>query len=441
MWNEAARSASQLTKLHLKFTGPTTLSRAMRIVDVCAFYAPQGGGVRTYVDAKFKAAPQLGHEMIVVAPGERAEVIERGPGAVLVTIPSPKLPVDRRYRYFDDQEALHRVLDAWRPDHVEASSPWSSATMVGRWQGGATRSLVMHADPLSAYAYRWLGGIAPISVIDRGFGWYWRHLRGLGRMFDLVVSANGQLSERLAAGGVANTATVRMGVEPGLFSPTLRSPELRADVLAALGLEPDAVLLIGIGRFSAEKRWEMVVRTIGESACRRQVGLLLVGEGSARWKLEMLASRMRNVAIAPRVNDRAELAQLLASADALVHGCEAETFCLVAAEARASGIPLIVPNQGAALDQLVPGAGMTYRAGCEVSLERAISRFLERGPELQRAAAARASHVRSMDEHFVELFARYADMTPALAGEAVRVASSGQLGPATLEGALALSRR
>ena len=80
---------------------------------------------------------------------------------------------------------------------------------------------------------------------------------------------------------------------------------------------------------------------------------------------------------------------------------------MVAAEARASGIPLIVPDRGAAIDQLVPGAGTTYRAASEISLERAIARFIDRGPELQRAAAARASRVRTMDEHFADLFARY----------------------------------
>jgi alpha-1,6-mannosyltransferase len=69
---------------------------------------------------------------------------------------------------------------------------------------------------------------------------------------------------------------------------------------------------------------------------------------------------------------------------------------------------MIVPDRGAALDQIVPGAGTTFRGGSEISLERAIGRFLERGPELQRALAARAFHVRSMDEHFAELFARYA---------------------------------
>jgi alpha-1,6-mannosyltransferase len=50
----------------------------MRIVDVSAFYTPCGGGVRTYVEAKLRAAPRLGHEMIVIAPGEDHQVIRRG---------------------------------------------------------------------------------------------------------------------------------------------------------------------------------------------------------------------------------------------------------------------------------------------------------------------------------------------------------------------------
>ena len=45
------------------------------------FTRPQGGGVRTYVEAKLKAVRCFGHEMIVVIPGERDEVVERAPGA------------------------------------------------------------------------------------------------------------------------------------------------------------------------------------------------------------------------------------------------------------------------------------------------------------------------------------------------------------------------
>jgi alpha-1,6-mannosyltransferase len=203
-----------------------------------------------------------------------------------------------------------------------------------------------------------------------------------------------------------------MGVEAGLFSPALRSPALREQALSALGLDANATLLLGVGRFSAEKRWNMVLRAVGEVARRRPVGMLLVGDGSKRFGLELLADRTKYVAVLPRITDREELAQLLASADALVHGCEAETFCMVAAEARASGVPLIVPNRGASVDQLVSGAGTVFRAASQISLERAIDRFIDRGPELQRAAATRSSSVRTMDEHFADLFAHYEALGP-----------------------------
>ena len=398
----------------------------MRVVDVCAFYTPSGGGVRTYIEAKLRVAARLGHEVIVVAPGAEHQVIRRGPGALLVTIPSPRLPVDRRYRYFDDERLLHSTLDVWQPDHVEASSPWSSATMVGRWQGSATRSLVMHADPMASYAYRWLGGVASRSLIDRSFAWFWRHLRGLGRMFDTVVCANSQLAGRLSSAGVARTRTIRMGVEPDVFSPLQRSPALRLAALAELGLEADGLLLLSVGRFSAEKRWEMVLRAAGECGRKLPVGLLLVGDGPRRQKLEMVAEQYRNVTVLSPIGERAELASLLASGDALVHGCESETFCLVAAEARASGIPLIVPDRGAAADQLVEGAGATFRAGREQSLEQAIARFVNRGPELQRAAAVRSSRSRTMDEHFADLFDCYQTLSP----QPVSISSAAAIGSA-----------
>ena len=382
----------------------------MRIVDVCAFYSPTGGGVRTYIEAKLRAAERFGHEIIVLAPGDGHKVVRRAPGGYLATIPAPTLPLDRRYRYFNDEKALHRALKEWRPDHVEASSPWASATMVGRWDGAASRSLIMHADPLSAYAYRLLGGVASIPTIDRLFGRFWKHLRGLDRMFDVVVCANDQLSGRLRSQGLNKVETIPMGVEPGTFSPSRRSPELRRDLLAHLGLDTNALLLIGIGRFAAEKRWEMVMRAVAVFARSTPVGFALVGDGPGRDRLERLADRIGGIAVLPSTRDRAELARLLASADALVHGCEAETFCMVAAEARASGVPLIVPDRGAALDQVVLGAGAVYRSGSERSLADAIGAFSANGRELQRARAVQNCSAATMDDHFEQLFARYAQL-------------------------------
>lgn len=384
----------------------------MRIVDVCAFYTPFGGGVRTYVESKLRAAPALGHEQIVIAPGERHEVRKIGPGAILATIPGPTLAVDRRYRYFDDEAMLHRELDRWNPDHVEASSPWASASMVGRWQGAATRALVVHSDPLSAFAYRWLSGILSRRMIDRLCSPFWNHLRSLDRAFDVVVAPSRQLADRLRAGGVDKAIAIPLGVDRDRFHPDLRDEKLRSQLLAGLGLPDFATLLVGVGRFSSEKRWDMVVRAVADAARKKPLGLLLVGDGPRRQTLDLACARFPNIEILTPITNRDELARLLASADALVHGCEAETFGLTISEARASGIPVIVPNRGGASEQLARGAGLAYRAGNEQSLTQAILAFIDRGPAEQRRVAVQSSQVRTMDEHFRELFACYTGLAP-----------------------------
>jgi alpha-1,6-mannosyltransferase len=384
----------------------------MRIVDVCAFYTPYGGGVRTYVESKLRAASRLGHEQIVIAPGEREEVKKIGPGAILATIPGPTLPVDRKYRYFDNEALLHRVLDRWNPDHVEASSPWASASMVGRWQGAATRALFVHSDPLSAFAYRWLGGIMSRRMIDRLCNPYWNHLRSLDRAFDVIIAPSRQLADRLKAGGVSKTIALPLGVDRDRFHPDLRDEQLRSQLLAGLGLPESATLLIGVGRFSSEKRWDMVIRAVAQAGKSKPLGLLLVGDGPRRQVLDLACASFHNIDLLMPITDRDELARLFASADALVHGCEAETFGLTISEARASGIPIIVPNRGGAGEQLTKGAGLAYRAGSEHSLTQAILAFVERDPVEQRRVAVKASQVRTMDEHFRELFACYTGLEP-----------------------------
>ncbi|MEQ7873236.1 glycosyltransferase [Sphingomonas sp. ASV193] len=382
----------------------------MRIVDVCAFYSPQGGGVKTYIERKMRAAPQLGHELVVVAPGERDEVVEVAPGALLHTIPAPFMPLDRRYHYFDDEAALHAALDRWKPDHIEASSPWSSASMVARYPGPATRSLVMHSDPLASYAYRWFGPVVSQKRIDHWFDWFWRHLRSLDRRFDVVVTPNRDLERRLRAGGLEKVTSVPFGVDSELFSPSLRAPDLRADWLARLGLGADATLLLSVGRFGAEKRWPMVLKAAAAAGKRVPAGLVLVGDGPHAPKLERIASRLPHVTVAPPIKDRLSLATLMASADALVHGCESETFCLVASEAKASGLPLIVPDRGGAFAQLDEATGYAYASGDRKALAEAIEHFAVRRSGIPaRADQARASvtPIRTMDQHFVELFALY----------------------------------
>jgi alpha-1,6-mannosyltransferase len=380
----------------------------MRIVDVCAFYSDRGGGVKTYVRHKMLAGPAHGHEIIILAPAQQAGREQISDHARIEFVPGRRFPLDGRYHYFHDEPALHARLHALQPDLVEASTPWASASMVASWRGSAPRSLIMHADPLGNYAYRWFRRVAPRDVIDRGFDWFWRHLRRMDERFDHIVCASDDLAARLEAGGLRHVVTNRMGVQPGIFSPRHRDPALRARLLQWCDLPEDGVLLLGAGRHAPEKRWPMIIEAATACGFDRPVGLVIAGDGRARASVQRAAAGNPHVRLMAPVTDRAAFATLLASADALVHGSESETFCMIAAEARASGVPMFLPDGGAAADHLVPGAGYHYAAADGADLAATIGRFVEDGPARHLAHARdAAAGTRTMDAHFADLFALY----------------------------------
>lgn len=380
----------------------------MKIVDVSAFYAPEGGGVRTYVDQKLAAGPALGHEIVILAPGAETRSEARGHGARIEWIASPRFPFDRRYRYFADAATVHHYLDREGPDFVEASSPWRSASAVARWPGDAPRALVMHADPMAAYAYRWFEGLASTATIDRKLDWVWNHLRRANSAFDLVVSASESLSERLCAAGLRRVATHPMGVEAGLFSPDLRDPALRARLLARCALPPDATLLVGVGRHAPEKRWPMIVKAVMAVSFDHPVGLILVGDGRDRARTVREIDGNPHIHLLSPIADRIALARLLASADALVHGCEAETFSMVAAEASASGLPLIVPDRGGASDHAHAAGGLCFASADPADAARVLRTFVQ-SPRI----APEVRSIRTMARHFRDLFDQYRRLATA----------------------------
>ena len=378
----------------------------MRLVDVSALYSPQGGGIRIYTNRKLALAEQAGLDLTVVVPGQENREQRHG-SARLISIKSPRFPLDRNYCYFENDAVIHDALDRLAPDMIECSSPWGSAAAVAAWRGPAPRALIMHADPMSAWAYRYLDSLLSRQTIDRGFGWFWRHLRACDEQFDLVVAASPSLAARLAEQGLRRVETIPMGVDPGVFSPELRDETLRARLLARCSLPPTATLLIGVGRHSAEKSWPMVIAGVTAAGFSRPIGLVLLGDGHGRAAVQRAAGDNPHVTLLAPVSDRREFARLLASADALIHGASVETFGLACAEARASGLPLIVPDEGGAFDQLADGAGTAYRAGDAASLAHQLANFLPQLAAGRRKAAQQAPHVLTRDQHFADLHGRY----------------------------------
>ncbi len=386
----------------------------MKIIDVAEFYADEGGGVKTYINQKLQAGSRSGHEIVVIAPGEKAGEEERFGGRV-IWVPGPALPVDRRYHILWRERAVHDILDREKPDVVEGSSPWTGGWFADRWKGDAVKTFIFHQDPVAVYPHTVLGKLMAFSKVDKLFMFYWAYLRRLSLRFDATIVSGGWLAERLNSFRIKNPVAVPFGIDKTFSSPQRRNPELRRKLLEELGLPEDATLLMGISRHHPEKRLGTVFKGFRLASNQRKMGLVIFGDGPFHWMVKRQAKGVKHLKLMGFTSDREELADYLSSADYFVHGSAAETYGLVVAEAICSGLPVVVPNMGGAGDLAKPVYSETYEPGNAEALSQAILRIMDRDRnQMINACSHAAEHsIGTMDDHFRQLFQVYKQLTDA----------------------------
>ncbi|MBV7256761.1 glycosyltransferase [Pacificimonas sp. WHA3] len=377
----------------------------MRIADICEFYSPEGGGVKTYVHARWKAAAARGHQISIIAPSAHDRVTKVEGGA-LVEVKAPRHPIDPRYHIFWGTARVHAALGRISPDLIEASSPWRGGWLAASYPGDIPKTLFMHEEPVMKWAYGLFDRWASRQTIDtRLTPWFWRHLKRLYAQFDHLVCAAPSVAKRLNAAGISNTLTIPMGVEDGVFSARHRDTELRGGLLERMGLPETALLLIGIGRLTGEKRWPVIMDAVNIAARDVPLGLVILGGGHAHDTVRSEVERNRHMTLQPPIPGRREYARFIASADVFIHASNAETFGLAAAEARASGLRMILPDEGAVADLAEAHVDLTYRA--KDSAEAAVKILQEHARFTREGAGRPPCAVRTLDQHFTDIFAEY----------------------------------
>ncbi len=336
-----------------------------RIVQVANFVTPTSGGLRTCLNHLALGYAAEGHEVVHVIPGDR-DSVEQMPWGTRVLVEGTPIP-GTGYRVVTNLRKLERTLSSLAPDRLEVHDR-TTLRGLGAWASRhGLPSLVVSHERLDVWLKQWLPRRAPLGrAADRSNA-------ALAASFDSVVCTTDWAAEEFRRLGAA-VSLVPLGVDLAGFPPRLHRSE---------GQE---TLLVMASRLSREKRPDLAVGAVRELVRRGHVVRMLVaGDGALRSSLEK-ESRDLPIHWLGFVQDRSELAALLAAADVAIAPGPVETFGLAALEALACGTPVVV-NRHSALPSVVGDAGRTSPSSGWVFAD-AVEELLQRD-ELARRHAAR----------------------------------------------------
>ena len=338
----------------------------MHLVDTTLFYSPTSGGVKRYLDAKhawLSAHTAWEHTIVVPGPEDR---VDRGG---VCTLGGFIVPGSFNYRLPLNPQRWTDLLLALEPSLIEAGDAfhpaWCAAHVAHR--RGIPVAAFYHSN-LPKIIGRRAGGFG-----ERTVG---RYIKWLYERFDVVFAPSRLMCSYLNHLGVEHAMYQPLGVDTDVFSPERRTQDLREK----LSLSQDSRVLVYAGRFAGEKNLPVLLQAFARLG--HPYHLLMVGGDHE-------VRPAGNVTILPYRRDSRELAQLFASADALVHAGTKETFGLVILESMACGRPVVAVDAGAIPEFVDDSVGILSPPNDPAKMADAIAALYDRDLD-QIGAAARA---------------------------------------------------
>src|SRR5690606_9273427 len=152
--------------------------------------------------------------------------------------------------------------------------------------------------------------------------------------------------------------------------------------------EDDPFRILMVGRFSPEKRQEVLIRAVRRSRHAARIELHFAGHGPREKRLRRLASTLPNPARFGYYS-QAELIELIRSCDLYVHTSDVEIEGVSCMEAFACGlVPVISDSRQSATGQFALEPRNLFRAGDPASLAERIDGWIDDPTALEAASKA-----------------------------------------------------
>src|SRR5213080_2940255 len=359
----------------------------MRILNVTETYAPflEFGGPPVKVRALSEGLARRGHQVTVVTADwglekrvetqEEKITAERSPFGWRRNengVQAIYIPTWLRYRSVSWNPAVKRYCRA-RLQNLDVVHIFGLYDLLGPAVAAASRKGGL------PYVLEPIGMFVPIVrslLLKRMYHTIWgrRLLEGASA----VIVTSKQEGEELADGGIAHSKVLlrRNGVEVPASWPT------RGTFRKAHGISPEEKLILFLGRLSAKKSPDLLLRAFAELSGRTAgipMTLIFAGpdESGEKAKLSELASQLgvrTKIQFVGAVFGEAKWAAYR-DADVFVLPSQNENFGNTAAEAVAAGTPVIVTEQCGIAPLLADEAGLVVKHEVQ-DLAKVLTRFL-----------------------------------------------------------------
>ena len=185
-------------------------------------------------------------------------------------------------------------------------------------------------------------------------------------------------------GYTAQLHVISNGVEPDfVYRKKAKTPEFEGKILIMM-----------IGRLSAEKRQDVIIKAVKRSKYADRIQLVFAGQGPKHDELEALGHTLKNPPIF-RFFSKPELLDMLAMCDLYVHAADIEIEAISCIEAFSSGlVPIIANSSRSATPQFALDKRSLFVPGNATDLAQTIDYWLDNPDERERMEHKYSEHGR-----------------------------------------------
>lgn len=208
-----------------------------------------------------------------------------------------------------------------------------------------------------AFRYR-IGGVVPVAIAEE-----------VARTIEQVY-------------GYKNPPIIPNGIPTDEYSP---NPEQRVQFRATHGVEPEAIVIVHVGRFVGLKNHALLLQAFAQLQSSQPLYLWLVGDGELRPQTEQIAQEL---GIADRVRFwgvRSDVADILNAADIFTLPSQYEGNPMAVMEAMAAGLPIVATAVGGIPELVAHGvSGLLVPNDDVAALRKALQHLID-APEARHA--------------------------------------------------------